>query len=183
MVEVCVPGLVWNETRQDETGGHFWIAKTVTRLLMSGLVAQENSGKIWEKFRMGRDYSVPLRKFLNGLEMNKNPSLFLKFGTWQEISCKVLFKKNKTNQYHLISNCLFSYNEVYWVNLLLSIWDVIVSQKSLTNNLKPQKNSVKTLSPSYFTAIKHNSTLWEHACTCLWRLSSNYAYRSATTAG
>ena len=46
------------------------IAGTVTRLLMSGLVARENSGKIREIFGMGRDYSVPLGKFLNGLEMN-----------------------------------------------------------------------------------------------------------------
>ena len=30
----------------------------------------ENPGKIWEKFGMGRDYSVTLGKFLNGLEMN-----------------------------------------------------------------------------------------------------------------
>ena len=47
---------------------------------MSGLVARDNSGIIREKFRMGRDYSqysVPLGKFLNSLEV-------------QEISCPVL---------------------------------------------------------------------------------------------
>ena len=41
--EVCVPELVLNETRQDETGGHFpnW-----TILLFSSPVALENPGKI-----------------------------------------------------------------------------------------------------------------------------------------
>ena len=33
------------------------IAKTVTRLLMSDLVARENLGKIQEKFGMGQDNS------------------------------------------------------------------------------------------------------------------------------
>ena len=47
------------------------IAGTWTGLQMSGLVAQDNSGKKREKIGMGRDYySIPLGKFLNGLEMN-----------------------------------------------------------------------------------------------------------------
>ena len=70
MTQVCVTQLFFgDETRRDwrplpELGG------TGTRLVFSGPVAQENPGKIWEKFGTGRNYSVPLGKFWNGLEMN-----------------------------------------------------------------------------------------------------------------
>ena len=36
----------------------------------------------------------------------------------------------------LLSNCLFSYNRVYWADLLLSIGDIIVSQKSSNGEWK-----------------------------------------------
>ena len=45
------------------------IGGTGTRLMFSGPVAQENPGKIPEKFGMGRDCSLPLGKVLNVLEM------------------------------------------------------------------------------------------------------------------
>ena len=49
-VEVCIPGLVCVGMRLDGTGGDFPNSETVTRLVISGLVARENSEKIWEKF-------------------------------------------------------------------------------------------------------------------------------------
>ena len=69
--EVFVPGLVLVGMRLDSTGGDFPNFETVMKLLMPGLVARENLGKIWEKFGTGRDYSVSLGKFLNGLEMGQ----------------------------------------------------------------------------------------------------------------
>ena len=62
---------------------------------MSGTVAQEKLGNICD----GTTHYY-LGKVLNGLEMNQNLRLLLKFGTEQEISCTVLefLKKNKTNQ-------------------------------------------------------------------------------------
>ena len=71
-LEVCIPGLVLVGTRLrlDGTEGDFPNSETMTRRLISGLVAWENLGKIWEKFGTGWDYSAPLGKFLNGLEMN-----------------------------------------------------------------------------------------------------------------
>ena len=56
------PSSIPNKTRLDETGDHSRIAGTGTGLLLYGPVARENSGKIREKFRTGRDYSVPLGK-------------------------------------------------------------------------------------------------------------------------
>ena len=44
-VEVCIPGLVLVGTRLDGIGGDFLNSETLTRLLISGLVARENFGK------------------------------------------------------------------------------------------------------------------------------------------
>ena len=58
-----------DNTRLEATSG---IGGTRTRLLFSGPIAQENLGKIHEKFGTGLeslDYSVPLRKVLNGLKI------------------------------------------------------------------------------------------------------------------
>ena len=69
---------------------------------MSGLVARENSGKIQEKSGTGRDYSTPLGKVLNGLEMIVNlqtahklmsqhsPASWLSIGTGKAHSCTTL---------------------------------------------------------------------------------------------
>ena len=58
VIEVCVPELIWNETRLEATS---WIAETVKRLLMSGLVARESSGKFGKN--LGRDITT---QYLSG---------------------------------------------------------------------------------------------------------------------
>ena len=67
MTQVCVPELFLrrDKTRLEATSR---IGGNGTRLMFSGPVAQENPGKIPEKFGMGRDCSVPLGKVLNVLE-------------------------------------------------------------------------------------------------------------------
>ena len=64
-LEVCVPKLVLNETRLELISR---ISGTGTRLMFSGLVTQENLGKIREINMTRRDYSIPYRKFPNSTE-------------------------------------------------------------------------------------------------------------------
>ena len=65
VLEVCDPELVLNDTRRDETRLELIsrIGGTETRLIFSGLVARENSGKIRGKNGKRRDYSIPFGKF------------------------------------------------------------------------------------------------------------------------
>ena len=67
-LEVCVPELVLNETRQDETGGQFPNWPDQDKTSFSGPFAQENLGKIWEINMTGLDYSVPPGKVLSSTE-------------------------------------------------------------------------------------------------------------------
>ena len=64
LLEVCVPELVLNETRRDETRLELIsrIGGIRTRLMFSGLVTRENLGKIWEINGTRRDYSLPFGK-------------------------------------------------------------------------------------------------------------------------
>ena len=59
-LEVCIPGLVLNETRQDGTGGHFlnWRDHDSTEFFWSCFSG--TSGKKMGKNEMRRDYSIPI---------------------------------------------------------------------------------------------------------------------------
>ena len=78
LFKVCIPGLVWNETRQDGTGGHFpnWRDHDNTTDFLSRCSGK--SGKKREINRTGRDYSVPLKKVLSSTELqdfSQKPSI------------------------------------------------------------------------------------------------------------
>ena len=67
-IEVCVPELVLNETRQDETGPHFPNWRYRDESTFFGPITWENLGKIREINRTRRDFSIPLGKFSNSTE-------------------------------------------------------------------------------------------------------------------
>ena len=79
-LEVCVPSLVWNETRQNGTGGHYpncWDHDETTYVWSCCL------GKFWKNW--GRDgtthyFQYPTRKFQSSTE----------FWEFWELNCKIL---------------------------------------------------------------------------------------------
>ena len=68
------------KARRDRTGGHFPNCQDRDKTTYVWSCCSDNSGKIWEKFGTVRDYSIPLGKFLNGLEMMQKKISLVLFG-------------------------------------------------------------------------------------------------------